>query len=283
MAILKKLKSLSISVVITLLVLIILQGILFIARNNILELSDVMVNIIGRLSLIIAIFFFISVVLRLSLKRIYSWFDEPEEKIFYAKIYSWSLYSLGVFFILYDIGVSLGNITLFVGLIATGLAFAVRDVLFSYFTWLVLLRKKPFRIGDYIRIGEDEGKVLHIGTFFVLLATTDDLPEDYIRVPNRIFMEKSIHNLGTRIFYEKLSFLLTGWPKDKNQRLEDLRQKVFKIIDRTDHLRVYTDMKNEKLYLNVEYLVSFKERQVQRSNVIDLTVNSFSDFVYFAK
>ena len=283
MAIIKKLKSLSISVVITLLVLVILQGILFIAGKNIVELSDVMVKIISRLSLIITIFLIISVVLRLSLKRVYNWFDEPEEKIFYAKIYSWSLYSLGVFFILYDIGVSLGNITLFVGLIATGLAFAVRDVLISYFAWLILLRKKPFRIGDYIRIGEDEGKVMHIGTFYVLLDTTDDLPEDYIRVPNKIFMEKSIHNLGTRIFHEKLSFQLTGWPKDKNQRLEDLQKRVFKLLDRKDHLRVYTDMKNDKLCLNVEYLVSFEERHRLRSNVIDLAVDSFSDLVYFGK
>jgi len=283
MAIIMRLKSLSISVIITSLVLIVLQGILLIARKDILELSDVMVKIISRLSLIIAIFFFISVVLRLSLKRVYNWFDEPEEKIFYTKIYSWSLYSLGVFFILYDFGVSLGNLTLFVGLIATGLAFAVRDVLISYFAWLILLRKKPFRIGDYIRIGDDEGKVMHIGTFYVLIDNTDDLPEDYVRVPNKIFLEKSIHNMGARILHEKLSFQLTGWPKDKSQKLEDLQQKIFKILDRKDHLRVYTDIKNHKLSLNVEYLVGFDVRLQLRSDVIDLAIEGFGDVVYFSK
>jgi MscS family membrane protein len=278
-----KIKSLSISVITTSLVLIVLQGLLLLARKDIIELSEVMEKIISRLSLIIAIFFFISVILRFSLKRVFNWFEEPEEKIFYTKIYSWSLYSLGVFFILYDFGVSLGNLTLFVGLIATGLAFAVRDVLISYFAWLILLRKKPFRIGDHIRIGEDEGKVLHIGTFYVLLDSTDDLPEDYIRVPNKVFMEKSIHNLGARTLHEKLSFQLTGWPKDKNQRLEDLQQKVLKILNRKDHLRVYTDMKNDKICLNVEYLVSFKERQQLRSDVIDLTIDNFCEVVNFSK
>lgn len=283
MPIIMKLKSLSISVIVTSLVLIMLQGLLFFARKDVIELSDVMVKIISRLSLIIAIFFFISVVLRLSLKWVYNWFDEPEEKIFYTKIYSWTLYSLGVFFFLYDFGVSLGNLTLFVGLIATGLAFAVRDVLISYFAWLILLRKKPFRIGDYIRIGDDEGKVMHIGTFYVLLDSTDDLPEDYIRVPNKVFMEKSIHNLGARILHERLSFQLKGWPTDKSKRLEDLHQKIGKILERKDRLRVYTDIKNDKISLNVEYLVGFDVRLKLRSDVIDLAIESFGDVVYFSK
>ncbi len=278
-----KLKSLSVSVIVTSLVLIGLQGLLFIARKNIIYLPDLLVDKISRVSLIIAIFFFISLILRLSLKRVYNWFDEPEEKIFYTKIYSWLLYSLGIFFIMYSLGVSLGNITLFIGLIATGLAFAVRDVLMSFFAWLILLRKKPFRIGDYIRIGDEEGKVLHIGTFHVLLDSTDDLPEDYIRVPNKTFLEKSIYNLGKSVFHEQVSFQFTGWPDDKNQRLEALQQSVMKILDRKDHLRVYTDMKNDKLCLNVEYLVGFDKRLDARSEVIDLAFEAFSEFLYFPR
>lgn len=278
-----KLKSLSVSVIVTSLVLIGLQGLLLIARKDIIYIPEFFLDKISRLSLIIAIFFFISLILRLSLKRIYNWFDEPEEKIFYTKIYSWSLYSIGIFFILYQFGVSLGNITLFIGLIATGLAFAVRDVLLSFFGWMILLRKKPFRIGDYIRIGEDEGKVIHIGTFYVLLDKTDELPEDYTRVPNRLFLEKSIHNLGKSIFQEQLSFQLTGLPEDKNHRLENLKQSVLSTLDHKDHLRVYTDIKNDRLCLNVEYLVGFDVRQQFRSEVIDLAFATFREFLYFPK
>jgi hypothetical protein len=102
-------------------------------------------------------------------------------------------------------------------------------------------------------------------------------------VPNKIFLEKSIHNMGARILHEKLSFQLTGWPKDKSQKLEDLQQKIFKILDRKDHLRVYTDIKNHKLSLNVEYLVGFDVRLQLRSDVIDLAVEGFGDVVYFSK
>ena len=185
----RRLKNLSGAVLLTLIVLLLLLGLLYLDKGDLLRLPQTIGRIFRHLLLIVGTLFAITLVLRLTMKRFYRLFDEPEERIFYSKIYSWSLYSIGLLVILHHFGVSLGNITLFLGLIATGLAFAIREVLLSFFAWLILLRKKPFRIGDYIRIGEDEGKVLHIGTFFVLLDKTTQLPEDFTRVPNRLFLD----------------------------------------------------------------------------------------------
>ncbi len=277
-----KIKSISISVLATSLILILLQGVLFLSRKEILAVNEIWDSRLHGLSLVIAVFFLISVLLRLTIKMFDAWFDEPEEKIFYKKIYAWSLYSLGIFFVLFNFGVSLGNLTLFVGLIATGLAFAVRDVLISYFAWLVLVRKKPFRIGDYIRIGDAEGKVLHIGTFYVLLDSTGDLQEDYTRVPNKLFLETNINNLGKTIFHERLRLQLSGLPKDKKERCEDLAKKVHEIIGQNDHLNVFTDLTNDKLFLRVEYLVGFDQRQKLRSEVVDAVFDTFGDIVVFS-
>ncbi|MEE4177572.1 MAG: mechanosensitive ion channel domain-containing protein, partial [Bacteroides sp.] len=168
----RRFKYLSGAVMVTLAALLVLFGILYLEKRNLLDLPQSIVRNIRSLMLVIGILFTISLLLRLTIRWFQRLLDEPEERILYSKIYGWTLYSIGLFIILHHFGVSLGNITLFVGLITTGLAFAVREVLLSYFAWLIMLRKKPFRIGDHIRIGEEEGKVLHIGTFYVLLDKT---------------------------------------------------------------------------------------------------------------
>jgi len=278
-----KLKSLSISVIATLGVLLLLQGLPLLSSEEILRFPESLVSTIRNLSVVITVIFLISVFLRLTIKPFSNWFEEPEEKIFYKKIYAWFLYSLGFFFVLFNFGVSLGNLTLFVGLIATGLAFAVRDVLISYFAWLVLLRKKPFRIGDFIKIGDDEGRVLHIGTFYVLLYSSCDIQEDYIRVPNKLFLEKSIVNLGRNVFHERLRLQLAGVPIDKKERIETLSLMIRNVVGKEDLKNLYTDLVNDKLFLKVDYLVEFSNRQKRRSEVVDVVFCIFGDLVVLPK
>jgi len=247
------------------------------------NLPLIAVRIINSLSVVIATLFFTSVLLRLTINRVFALFEEPEERIFYSKIYSWSVYSIGLFFILHWFGVSLGNITLVVGLMATGLAFAVRDVLLSFFGWMILLRKKPFRIGEYIRIGEDEGKVMHIGTFYVLLDSTSNLPEDYTRVPNRLFLEKSITILGKKHFLDQIQLQLSGIPDNKPERLALLQEHIRTMLDANDYLMVYVDLKNDRLYLIIEYLVDIEKKKIVRSSIIDACFISWQNHILLPK
>ena len=263
-----RLRFLSVSMVVTSLTLIVLQGVLYLERHNMIVIPTLASNIMDSISVVIAVFFISSLLLRLTIKRVYRFFEEPEERIFYSKIYTWTLYSLGVFFTLYHFGVSLGNITIFIGLLATGLAFAVRDVLLSFFGWIILLRKKPFRIGDYIKIGDDEGKVLHIGTFHVLIDKTADLPEDYTRVPNRIFLEKSVNILGKQACQDKITIAFQELPPNWLSFREALVSDISKLLKQTEPIEVNLDMINEKLQLVIEYMVPFETRSKVRTDII---------------
>lgn len=279
----RRFKYLSGAVLVTLTALVILIGFLYLDHNNLVNLPQNVVRNVRSLLLVIGTLFTISLILRLTIKRFQRFFEEPEERIFYSKIYSWTLYSILLFVILYHFGVSLGNITLFIGLIATGLAFAVREVLLSFFAWLILLRKKPFRIGDNIRIGEDEGKVLHIGTFYVLLDKTTHLPEDYTRVPNRLFLEKSILNLGKSHYHDEILFPCTEIPAEKSQLLKDLLAELEGLAANKENLAVYYDIRNDKLVLVVEYMSRFEERQAVRSKVIEATLQRLGPYMAFPK
>lgn len=276
-------KHLSVWVLVTLTALVIILGLLYLDIEGVIAIPPNISRNLSSILLVIGVLFAVSLVLRISIKRLFNLFDEPEERIFYSKIYTWVLYGVGIFVILYHFGVSLGNITLVIGLMATGLAFAVRDVLMSFFAWMILLRKRPFRIGDYIRIGEDEGKVLHIGMFYVLLDNTVDLPEDYTRVPNRLFLEKSINNLGKNFFQEQITFQLSGMPGNMKELEVDVAKAITEILERKDYVKVFADIRNEKLCLVVEYLVDFENKQMLRSEVIKLIFSKMGDFVSVPK
>lgn len=276
-------KHLSVWVMVTLAALVIILGLFYLDIKGVIAVPQTISRNISSILLVIGVLFAVSLVLRITIKRLFNLFEEPEERIFYSKIYTWVLYGAGIFVILYHFGVSLGNITLVIGLLATGLAFAVRDVLMSFFAWMILLRKKPFRIGDYIRIGEDEGKVLHIGMFYVLLDKTVDLPEDYTRVPNRLFLEKSINNLGKNFFQEQITFQLSRLPENMKEREVELSKAITHLLDRKDYVRVFADIRNEKLCLVVEYLVNFEKKQTLRSEVIALVFSKMGDFITVPK
>lgn len=274
-------KSQSIQVVIFSVLVIAIHLVLHFNDKAFIELPDFIVKHLRSLSVLITTFFIISLFLRLSIKRVFNFFDEPEEKIFYSKIYSWLLYTIGIFIVLHQLGVSLGNITLFIGLIATGLAFAVRDVLMSFFGWMILLRKKPFRIGDYIRIGEDEGKVIHIGTFYVLLDNTPEMAEDYIRVPNRLFLEKSIINLGKTHYHESLKLQITSIPERK--LMEDARIGISALLDANSHVKVYLSLEGDKPGLRIAYFVPYEQKDSIKNEVIFLLNEVFQGILFFLK
>ena len=74
----------------------------------------------------------INIILRLTEKRLWTMFEkemEVEQRIIVSRLYSISLYTIAIFITIYKAGVSIGNLTIFIGLVASGFAFAIRDLL----------------------------------------------------------------------------------------------------------------------------------------------------------
>ncbi len=71
--------------------------------------------------------------------------------------------------ILYAVWVDqMGDISIALGLLAAGLAFALQEVIGSFAGWLSIISSKPFHIGDRIESGGIQGDVVDIG----ILRTT---------------------------------------------------------------------------------------------------------------
>lgn len=245
-----------------------MRMILYLQSRDYVNFSESVISNVNLLSLATITFVMINIFLKFSVGWFFRTDMQVEERIFYSKLYIWGSYALGGAYIFTLLGVSLSNLTLFFGLIATGFAFAVRDILMAFIGWIILLRKKPFRIGDYIRIGDDEGKVQHIGTFYVVLDTTPDFPQDFTRVPNKVFLDKSIYNYGNKDIHESIKFNLKDIPKDMDKKAAKIKQIIEKIVPRREHIAVYLDVLKDNVYLVVEYRTDFTKKEQTKSAVI---------------
>jgi small conductance mechanosensitive channel len=76
---------------------------------------------------------------------------------------------------------------------AFGLAFslAVQDILKNFFSGIYLLLERPFRVGDTIKVKDQQGLVEHIGVRTTTLRTAENVR---VLVPNAIVFAEVVSN-----------------------------------------------------------------------------------------
>lgn len=253
--------------------LIILFGVFLLTITTIVMANDkgwitidaTILNTFKTITLILWAYFISAVFIRITQNRVHKLFDESvgtEQKILLSKFYTFFIYAIATAFVLWKLGVTLANITIFFGLVATGLAFALREVILPLFVWFILLTKKPFRIGDYIKIGEDEGLVGHIGTFFVFLESINTNINETIKIPNKIFLEKQIINYGSEKLPVVLKVPITATDlKECEEKIAEIKKNLLKVYPDYDiNPRLLSE--KEYMYLLFEFFVPIKEKKV---------------------
>lgn len=242
---------------------------------ELISFSKTIINVLKTLAVIVSSYFIASVIIRFtsswSVKFIKD--EDIETKLIMSKVYSFMIYLLATAFVLWKIGVTIQNIALMSGLIATGLAFALREVLLSFFVWLILLVKKPFRIGDNIKIGEEEGVVKHIGIFYVHVDNTPESYDDYVKVPNKLFIDKAIYNYGKKPVPIKISMNIK--PETK-----DIYKKIKLLTERMDFVEIYKkpyleNPKDNFLYITTIVYSDYHKRTENRTKITELIIEIF--------
>lgn len=217
-------------------------------------------------------FFISSVFVRVTTDRLINFLGENTDKeylLFIQKIYGFIIYLITLSIVLLRLGLSLNNLSVILGLATTGFAFAIREVILSYIVWFMLLTKKPFRIDDFIKIGEEEGKVVHIGTFYVILDNTPERKEDFTRVPNKIFLEKPIINFGKEEVLDKIEIYLKSIPKN----FEAISKKLEKDFSEYN-AKVNLNSNKDGIFL----VISFRTDYLERKKIATRILNKISEF-----
>lgn len=87
--------------------------------------------------------------------------------------------------------ITVENFVLVLSALGVALGFALKDFATSAFAGLVAVFEKPYRSGDWVRIGPDYGEVIELGSRALKLRTADD---DVITIPHsRIWSENIIN------------------------------------------------------------------------------------------
>ncbi len=205
----------------------------------------------------------INLLLRFTVGKIFSFFEdemEIEQRIFISKLYSILIYAIGISFIIYRAGVQITEITIFLGLVATGIAFAIRDIILSFFAWLIILTKKPIRIKDVISVGDEViGQVDRIGTFFITLKKAD---KTLIKIPNKNLLDKHTQNYGKSKLQGQIMLPIKKYPSDMEKTIISLSEKL------GEFTKINVDSDGKDFFLTIQYSVDFKEEREFRTRLI---------------
>lgn len=104
---------------------------------------------------------------------------------------SWMIWTVGIIIALSQIGIQTNVLLLILGLGIFALTIGARDVLASWVAGHVLLAYKPFKLGDWIRVGQFHGRVVRIEDVNTTIVTPAN---EKITLPNSIITRNAIVN-----------------------------------------------------------------------------------------
>ena len=154
---------------------------------------------------------------------------EPTIKGFIKKLVRVLLYILVILTTVSIMGVPMTSIVTLLASAGVAVSLAMQGVLSNLIGGFILILFKPIRTGEFVRVGENEGTVKAIGTFYTELATIDN---KHINLPNSSLTNAAIINYsreGTRRL--DLTFSVS-YESDMDQVYEVLNR----VIDEEDRL-----------------------------------------------
>jgi len=83
------------------------------------------------------------------------------------------------------------NVLALLGATAFAVGFAVKDYISCFFAGLFFLLERPYRVGDWVQIGETYGEVTEIGLRAVKLVTADD---NAVTIPHSALWTQQLSN-----------------------------------------------------------------------------------------
>jgi small-conductance mechanosensitive channel len=193
----------------------------------------------------------------------------------------------------------------FLGLMAAGLAIALKDPLTNLAGWFFILIRKPFVVGDRVQIGEHSGDVIDIRLFqFTLLEIGNWVEADQstgriIHLPNgKVFMEpQANYSTGFEYIWNEMHVIITfesNWKKAKEilkdiieDYAEDIDAKAGKEILEASknymiyykHLTpiIYTSVKDIGVQLSIRYLCNPRRRRGTENDIWQLILTQFDE------
>jgi small-conductance mechanosensitive channel len=98
---------------------------------------------------------------------------------------------IGVLVVLGILGANPAGLVTVIGAVGLAFSLAIQDILKNFFSGVYLLLERPFRVGDTIRIKDQEGVVENIGVRTTTLRTVQNVQ---VLVPNALVFAEIVAN-----------------------------------------------------------------------------------------
>ncbi len=198
----------------------------------------------------------------------------------------------------------IGSVGTFLGLMAAGLAIALRDLIAAFAGWLFILIESPFELGDRIQVGPHRGDVVDIRAFeFTILEIGNWVHADQstgrlIHIPNADVFRVPVANSSTQFPYvwHEIPVAVTfesDWRRAKGLLLEIAeregsgqvvgaeaallaRAKKFLIHYSKVTPTVYTSVVDSGVLLTIRYLADPRERRGTSERIWEAILDAFA-------
>ena len=137
-------------------------------------------------------------IVKLIEKRQDKWRIEPTFRGFLANLIKWALYAVVILTTVNALGVPMTAVITLAASAGAAISLAMQGALGNLVGGVILLALRPIRVGEYVKIGDNEGTVKNIGAFYTDLCTPDNR---HINLPNGSITNTAIVNFtreGTR-------------------------------------------------------------------------------------
>jgi small conductance mechanosensitive channel len=129
------------------------------------------------------------------LQRMLSRFElEPPVRLLVSRLAQLTLFTMFLILALQNLGVQLLPLIAGLGVVGAAVALGTQGLLSNLAAGLSIIFTKPFRVGEYISIVGEEGRVESITLFTTTLSHFD---QSLVVIPNRKLEGEILHNFGT--------------------------------------------------------------------------------------
>lgn len=196
------------------------------------------------------------------------------------------------------------NIITLISFISAAITLSLKDIIFNWFAGIYIKINKPFKIEDRIEINNNKGDVINIGTFYFELL---EINEEYgnqstgivLTIPNSLIFSHPIKNLnkGFKYIWDEINVEL---PLEID--LLNTKKILYKIINNIEVIKnipnkmknemkkttyrmyynkyepfIYTEIKDNKIILNLRYLVDPKKARIVKSHIWNEIIKEYKN------
>lgn len=170
----------------------------------------------------------------------------------------YSGFAIGVLVFLMTLGIDLGNLAIVAGALSVGLGFGIQAIVGNFVSGILLLLERPLKVGDWVCIGDFEGKVRRISFRATEIETAERAS---VLVPNSSIISGAVLN---RSFKDKLGRVELEIRTAANRSVSELREalsgcahEVREFVDQPSPKVILSDGDTEALVFRIWAFMPF--------------------------